>query len=129
MKIKSMIISGLGMLSFVTAVHAAEVVSGCQEADYVLVDKTKATVGISDGYTPRCLKVKVGTAVSIEASRRHPLMAQRDIAGVANPFAADGESESTLTHTLSKPGYYGYFCTNHGDESGSGMAGSIQVVQ
>lgn len=128
MKIKSLVISGLGILSFASLAQA-EVVSGCQEQDYITVSATQTSIETANGYTPKCLKVKAGTTVSIAASRMHPLQAQRDIGGVANPFASENPSISKQTHTLSQPGFYGYFCTNHGDESGRGMAGSIQVVQ
>lgn len=120
------------LLTFVLlspAAQAMETISGCQEGDYVFVNQATASVEISGrGYSPNCLKVKAGTTVSIQASGRHPLQGMRAIAGVENPFQSANGSESQETHTLNKPGQYGYFCTAHGDESGRGMAGAILVI-
>jgi plastocyanin len=75
------------------------------------------------------VKVKSNTSVSIFASSRHPLQAAEDFNGVLNPFRASDEHVQTQTHTLSEAGFYGYYCTNHGNAAdGSGMGGMIWVV-
>src|SRR4051812_17913526 len=100
-------------------------VSGCKETDYVEIDAPEVTVTTTPNreYSPKCLRVKAGTKVTIQSSGMHPLAAQADISGIKNPF-----SEGGVTQSLSEVGFYGYFCENHGDADGTGMAGSIQVV-
>ena len=119
----------LGTLTITTQAQAFENVSGCEEADYVLVDGDTANIATRNGYTPKCLKIKAGTTVTIQASGAHPLQGQADVAGVANPFRTESAKTTPQTHTLSDVGFYGYFCVAHGFENGRGMAGSIQVVQ
>lgn len=85
------------------------------------------TSGIS--YTPKCLKVKVGSTVSIDGSSRHPLLAMPDINGIKNPFATNEPALSTQTHVMTEPGVFGYYCDKHGSSSGSGMAGVIIVEE
>lgn len=104
-------------------------IAGCTEGSFVQggSNTTIATSGAS--YTPKCLRIKVGSQVSIEASNRHPLMAMPNIDGYENPLASFGEVFRTTTVQFNEPGVYGYFCTRHGDEEGDGMAGLIEVTQ
>lgn len=94
-----------------------------------MTQETEVTVSFGGGssYSPKCLKVAAGTAVTLPGSGFHPLQGQADVNGVANPFRADAESEANVTHTLTTPGFYGYYCTAHGQPSGTGMAGAIWV--
>ncbi|MEW5853326.1 MAG: hypothetical protein AB2A00_31390 [Myxococcota bacterium] len=104
-------------------------VSGCAEDDYQ--DETgQGTFSISTSgttYTPKCVKVSAGTAVTIAGSSFHPLQGQADVNGVANPFTGSSAATTAQTQTLSTPGFYGYYCTAHGSAAGTGMAGAIWV--
>ena len=79
----------------------------------------------SFSYTPKCLRVKVGQAVSFSGSfSAHPL---EQACGPA-PVITATASGSSASFSFSKPGLYGYYCTLHGAASGTGMAGAIEVV-
>lgn len=95
---------------------------GCSEQDYVAVESGARIEITGRGYTPRCLIVEVGSEVMIAASERHPLAPQQ-IRG--NPIP---ETEESVAITFSEVGEFGYFCTDHGDQHGEGMAGSVRVV-
>ena len=99
-------------------------VSGCSIDDYVVAD-TISSIAFSGGsYTPKCLKILIGSEVTVSASKRHPLFSQ----GV-NPLNPITATETTKSFEFNDPGFFGYFCDKHGDASGSGMAGSIWVVE
>lgn len=101
--------------------------AGCTAASFVEggIDNVIQTNGA--GYTPKCLHIRVGAAVTIQASNHHPLSAMPDVDGAANPFAQATPFVAPATQVFSQPGLYGYFCENHGDSSGAGMAGVIWV--
>lgn len=100
-----------------------EIISGCQAEDYVILDVETPMIETSGfSYTPKCLKILVGTQVMLSASRHHPLAPQ---AQENNPITA---SQSPVTITFEQPGVFGYFCERHGNATGQGMAGAIQVV-
>ena len=105
-------------------------VSGCKATDYVdaQADASIAT-GPGASYTPRCLRVHVGTSVKIGASAMHPLKAMAAVNGIVNPLnlPASG-ADAAVTQVFSASGFYGYFCGHHGTIQGTGMAGAIQVV-
>jgi plastocyanin len=76
-------------------------------------------------YDPKCLRLKVGQAVSFSGSfSAHPL---EQACGPA-PVIASTSSGTSASFSFSKPGLYGYYCTLHGTSTGSGMAGAIEVV-
>ncbi len=108
-----------------------EAVAGCQPNDYDYVDvegDVTVTVTATKSYSPRCLRVKAGTKVTLPASGVHPLQGILNTT-VANPFLnAGGAATAAQTATLTSPGFFGYFCTKHGTAQGTGMAGAIQVV-
>ncbi len=106
----------------------AQAQSACTPQEFVTVTESQATVAISGGgYTPKCLKVKSGTAVTIQASPRHPLQGVQVAGNPTNPFVRGTEATRSETHSLVEPGRYAYFCTHHGDSQGGGMAGEILV--
>lgn len=115
-------------LLFAAPSFAAEI-AGCKDADYVTLTGPAVTIKAGRGsYSPKCARVAPGTQVTIEASTFHPLQAMADIEGVPNPFRTAGRgATSALSQSLPQAGTYGYFCENHGDIDGSGMAGSIRV--
>ena len=120
---KYLFILGLLWSGLATAQTLPAEVSGCSEADYVVADLESSVAVQGFSYTPRCLKVVVGSQVTIAASGHHPLAPQ---AQGNNPIM---ETENTQTYEFNEPGVFGYFCTRHGDEDGTGMAGSIWVVE
>jgi plastocyanin len=105
--------------------------SSCAEADFVEVEASEVDVAFSGAdYLPKCLKIKSNTTVTLPASGRHPLQASRDFDGVPNPFLGPEEGHmSAQTHTLTEAGFYGYYCTRHGNaQDGGAMSGLIWVV-
>ena len=105
--------------------------AGCKEADFVLVEAEQIKVNFKGmGYTPKCLRVKVGTLVTLPATKGHPLLAAADFNGVENPFASNKEFDVDQERELTEVGSYGYFCIRHGNgTTGTGMAGLIQVIE
>jgi len=79
-----------------------------------------------DRYSPDCIRVKLGQSVTFEGTFfSHPL------AQGCGPVPAllEASTNNTFTVTFDQGlGVYGYFCTQHGSQSGSGMAGAIEVV-
>jgi plastocyanin len=109
--------------------QTAPTIAGCDAQNFVEGAEAVQVVTKGSSYYPRCLKVKVGSTVSIQATRRHPLEAMADIGGAGNPFGDSRSFEVTQTRLMEQPGVFGYFCTDHGDASGEGMAGIIWVVE
>jgi plastocyanin len=107
----------------------APTVAGCSSRDFVdarHMDSVKVSI-VGQMYSPRCLMVKRGTSITIQASRLHPLQAMPPIRGRANPFASPFGRNFSQTRTLNGPGLYGFYCMNHGTALGEGMAGVILV--
>lgn len=104
--------------------------ANCAEEDYILIETAEISIGFQgSSYEPQCIKVRPGTQIEIAASSRHPLQAAEDFNAIVNPFRAETEHLSNQTRTLTDLGFYGYFCTRHGDPSdGSGMGGMIWVT-
>jgi plastocyanin len=79
-------------------------------------------------YSPACLKIAAGTQVTFSGDfGTHPL-APSTTRGMPsnNPIVVTG-SGTTMSFTFDAPGFYGYFCGEHGTDQGSGMAGMIWV--
>jgi plastocyanin len=79
-------------------------------------------------YTPRCIRVPVGTMVTIVNTTVHPLRAAAcSPSDTPIPGGASTSTEFVFDHT----GHYGFFCANHGvDDPTSttpGMSGLIIV--
>lgn len=75
-------------------------------------------------YTPRCLIVPVGATVTMEAAELHPLVPST-LGTPGNPIPAG--AVATTDVRFDAPGFFPYFCANHGTERG-GMAGVVQVI-
>lgn len=128
--------SSLATLAFVmvsisqvqAAPPAFKVVSGCKQSDYVLVSGNATVAFQGKAYTPRCLTVKAGSTVTLPGSSNHPLQGQANIGGVSNPFLTGAAQTNSVSQDLKVAGFYGYFCENHGNPDGTGMAGAIQVI-
>lgn len=105
-------------------------VAGCRLEDFVENNSLNPSIGVAGmNYTPKCLRVKKGTQVTLPASATHPLAALGDALGFKNPIAELGVINANNTVTFNKTGIFGYFCTRHGNPSGGGMAGAIEVVE
>lgn len=103
------------------------VVAGCTAADFVTGESNSRIVTSGATYNPKCLRVKAGSSVTIQASLHHPLAAMPNIDGATNPFSDRASFASAQTRVLDTPGLFGYFCEAHGDAEGDGMAGVILV--
>lgn len=90
-----------------------------------------ASVEVTDNeYTPREVTVKAGQTIKFENVGANPhdiVLAEADsITG----FGIDLESfkkGSTYEAAINQPGEYVYYCSIHGTQKGSGMAGTIVV--
>lgn len=95
-----------------------------------IVDLTGETGGIQIApqatfvYTPNCIRITTTQAVAIGASAAHPLKA----GSCAPSDFVNGPVTSERTYTFTAPGRYGFYCSNHGGDSGAGMSGVIEVV-
>jgi len=75
-------------------------------------------------YTPKCIRIAEGQAVSFEGTfAAHPL---RPIPAEGNPIQ-NQDSGSSVQFTFTTSGDFGFYCNNHGNVNGSGMAGAIFV--
>lgn len=118
-EMKKIILVGLvSLLSTVTM--AFDVVSGCEESDYVDGDIKSSIVTQGLSYTPKCLRIVVGSEVTIAASGHHPLAPL--VSDENNPIE---ESSESVTVTFDEVGVFGYKCVNH---EAAGMVGAIMVV-
>jgi plastocyanin len=113
--------------------------AGCASADYAANDftaspSTAAEIQFPVGglqYSPKCIRVKAGQAVKWTAAggatfADHPLRhAPTNPDGSKIPDQSTG---TTFTETFTVTGFYGYYCNVHGDPSGAGMSGAIEVV-
>lgn len=108
------------------------VVARCRASDFVEVDDPNPTIVITPSfpYSPRCLKVKVGAKVTVEASVLHPLTAMPPLFDnpAPNPFADTPRATKSQTREMLAPGYFGYYCNYHGLPNGTGMTGVILVM-
>ncbi len=105
--------------------------AGCQEEDFLLIEAEVVEVKVQGmSFVPKCLRVKPGTTVILPASKGHPLQGSADIDDLLNPFTAQDPQTSAQTRVLSDVGQLGYHCVRHSNpETGSGMAGLIEVVE
>lgn len=111
--------------------QAIPTVANCTESQYVVATATTAQVPTrGSSYTPRCLKVKKGTAVTIGASSHHPLQGILMQDGSVNPiFDEFGGAVSPKTVVFNEVGVFGFYCVAHSDDLGTGMGGAIWVVE
>lgn len=105
--------------------------ANCAPEDYIVIEESEIHINTRGfSYDPPCIKVKPGTTVHISASTHHPLQAAEDFNGIENPFRADSEHATPQSRTLETVGFYGYFCTHHGNPTnGNGMGGAIWVSE
>lgn len=103
------------------------VVAGCKATDFVEGSLENQIKIVGTAFSPKCLRVKVGSSITIEASTHHPLTPMAKIGDMINPFSDQPKFFSAQTRVMTAPGLFGYFCKVHGDPEGDGMAGAILV--
>lgn len=103
------------------------VLAGCTTEKFISVAGDAIIKTIGNSYTPKCLRIKSGSNVTIQASSHHPLTAFADVNDVQNPFGDQSTFTTSQTRVMSQVGIYGYYCEAHGDSEGDGMAGIIIV--
>lgn len=103
--------------------------AGCTEASFVIGATTNQINTSGANYTPRCLKVKKGSTVTIQASERHPLVGAPAINNAINPFQSGTLFKVSQTRVMDSVGSFGFYCDAHGDAEGDGMAGLIVVEE
>ena len=74
-------------------------------------------------YSPSCVRIKSGQSIQIDASFVHPLGPACQVEDVF-----EDELFEPVTVTLRTTGYYNLYCKIHGNNDGTGMAASIEVV-
>ncbi len=127
MKNKLKLFMTLSLIGIASHGRAATNLAGCTEDKFVFGGENNSIKIVDKSYEPRCLKIKAGSSVTIDASQRHPLTAITDINGVTNPFANGSHFNSAQMRVMGQAGAFGYFCESHGDSEGDGMAGVIVV--
>ena len=102
--------------------------AGCDVNDFVTVGGSAIIKTEGRSYVPRCLKIKKGTTVTIEASSHHPLQGILNSVGMQNPIYDDlGGAVSNANVTFNETGVFGFYCLAHSDDKGTGMGGAILV--
>ena len=96
--------------------------------DYQMATTVRFGGTLGSVYSPPCVTVRAGTSVTWEGSfAGHPL--SPSTRGTAmNPITRVA-SGSSATVTFPRAGFYPFFCEFHGSDSGSGMAGVVQVIE
>lgn len=104
-------------------------IAGCALGDFVVATGGVATIKTQGrSYVPRCLKIKAGTQVVIEASTHHPLQGILNSVGPVNPIYDDlGAAVTNIKIQPQEAGVFGFYCVSHSDDQGSGMGGAILV--
>lgn len=98
------------------------------ESDYVTGNMITFPTTVSPMvYTPNCLRVAAGTTVTWMGNFMvHPL-APSTRGTVPNPIPLMATG-TTQTVTFTTPGFYPFYCTAHGTNEGTGMAGVVWVT-
>lgn len=85
-------------------------------------------VGGNNRYSPNCLRVRFGQSVVFEGGDFGTHILAQGCGPVSGVIGASSGQRFTVTFNRAL-GVYGYYCTQHGSPSGSGMAGAIEVVR
>ena len=76
----------LGITALALSLGAETRAGPCSDRDFVTVDRAAVDVAFQEmGYSPRCLRVKAGTRVTLPASAVHPLQGVQEPGGPVNP--------------------------------------------
>lgn len=106
-----------------------ELISGCDPDMFVQGAQQNVIDAVDQDYSPRCLRVKAGSSVTINADQTHHLSPVQTVQGSAHPFGQQTSYDTPQSRILTEPGTYGYYCDEHGDATGKGMTGAIIVEQ
>jgi plastocyanin len=100
--------------------------SGCTTIDDH-TGETAVTIAFAGfSYAPHCIRVDVGTVVTIPGSLTHPLFGAT-CSPDATPLSTVEPSTTGGDFTFTAAGAYGYYCGVHGSDLGTGMSGLIIV--
>ena len=78
-------------------------------------------------FSPKCLTVAAGTTVTFSgAFDTHPLIPS--IRGTPSSPIVTTTTGSIQAFTFAHPGFFPYYCGRHGDSSGGGMSGVVEVT-
>ena len=98
-------------------------VNPCPTADSYTTTGTTITFGSTYMYDPKCLKIKVGTAVTFMGAgtatfNDHPFHAST-MRGTqtGSPLMDVMNGDSAATFTFSSPGFFAYNCLYHGNDT------------
>ena len=78
-------------------------------------------------YSPDCVRVKLGQSVLFTGGDFNSHELAQACGPVANVVRASNGTSATINFSAGL-GVYGFYCTQHGSRSGSGMAGAVEVV-
>jgi plastocyanin len=103
--------------------------SGC--TSFVdLTTSTAPTITFPVGgnrYSPDCVRVRLGQSVLFTGGDFNVHELAQACGPVSNVVRASSGTSATINFSVGL-GLYGFYCTQHGSASGSGMAGAIEVV-
>ena len=124
---------GGGTAPFGALDSAGDVFQACTSAGQYATNVTTVAYGGSTfTYTPACLKVAPGTAVTFSPASAsdsftlHPITAST-YGTHPSPIVTPTGSAASATFTFASPGFYAFYCGVHGSDVGAGMAGVIWV--
>jgi plastocyanin len=84
------------------------------------------TLGLN--YSPACLKAAPGTTITFSGDfATHPLTPSTSRTSPGPSPIVSTDTGTTKSFTFTAPGFYGYYCLQHGDDQGDAMAGMIWV--
>ncbi len=121
------LISVLCLSSSLGLAQTKPTLAGCKEADFVVGEEINRISIVGTSFVPKCLKIKAGATVTIEAGSHHPVSAMANVNEAINPFSNGNRFMEPQTRIMAAPGLFGHFCRVHGDAEGDGMAGAIWV--
>ncbi len=100
--------------------------AGCTKCtDLTGMASTTVAFGSGFDYTSECLRVDVGTTVTLPGASIHPL---GQGCGAEDVGIAAGGATADQTVTFDTVGTYGFYCMFHGAPDGTGMAMAVEVV-
>jgi plastocyanin len=101
----------------------------CANASDYMTGGTMIQFGgaLGTNYSPKCLTVPVGSTVTFSGDfTSHPLRPSTR-GSTGNPIPSTSLGMTVTTPAFTAAGFYPYFCSVHGDNTGLGMSGVIQV--
>ena len=117
--------TGVGVDAFVAA--CGMTYAGCTALADHTADTSPVVITTTSSFTysPNCIRIHTGQMVTIAGSSIHPL--QSATCGGASSPIPTAASTTGGTYTFTTAGTYGYHCSVHGSDTGTGMAGLIVV--